>query len=35
MAAGGIGPSAGEQPEALVEQPGDLRRTKRRHPRGR
>ncbi len=34
MAPRGIGPPAGQQPEPLIEQPGDFRRAQRRHPRG-
>ena len=34
LAAGGVGPAAGQQPEPLIEQPGDLGRAQRRHPGG-
>ena len=34
VAARGIGLPTGQQPEALIEQPGDLGRSQRRHPRG-
>ena len=34
VAARGVGPAAGQQPEPLIQQPGDRGRAQRRHPRG-